>query len=680
MGNRGIRFSFRRIDTLVLMVMLLVVALPAVSAQEKQTIQIKTFDQKLQPLKNIEVSLNGREYVQIGTKGSAIIELLADDLPVRSVAIKDDKLEAASWNLSKGVIEIIVRPKSYAIVHFVVRFPDGSPLPNAAIQFKGIRTLNATTNRNGEFDLPLSLEEKASARQFQIQDVVVSRVSLSAAENVITVNRSRAPGNARTEVADKSSIQEELNDFDLSKLDSIQSLTVFYAVFKNISVKDLSEEARLQIEGKFNQLVAQMRDSVSKAEPEFMGNISDSSFVAEDIRSLVNHATLESGTLQTNRAEFQEKIKVIAGKLEKGIVNFTPEERKNLLGDLDLLEQLLIQNESKFYQNQSDYREIINSLRQKYFDIQNLETQLSDAERKREEEQRSFQQRLLGIAAVLLVFAVMIVLLISFSGRLRKQANDLKAANEEIQTINENLEAIVVKRTKLLEESNRELDTFLYRASHDLRSPVSTILGLCNIVDSIPRSEMITRVKGTTGRMDRMLKKLISISEIAQQSSNIITINVRQTINEVKSRYQPQIDESGIQFHVDCADTITLNTSVSIMECILANLIENAVFFCAIKNTEHGRVEIKAVMKGSSLVLSVYDNGVGIEEVIRPKIFDMFFIGNEMSRGNGLGLYSVHKCVHALSAEIAVESQAGRYSEFKVTIPNSGRRLKSWRP
>src|SRR5690349_18295731 len=77
------------------------------SAQEKQTIQVRTFDQKLQPLRNIEVSLNGKDYFSVGQKAVAIVEVNSSDLPVKAVKIRDEKLEAASWDFSKGVIEII---------------------------------------------------------------------------------------------------------------------------------------------------------------------------------------------------------------------------------------------------------------------------------------------------------------------------------------------------------------------------------------------------------------------------------------------------------------------------------------------------------------------------------------------------------------------------------------------
>jgi hypothetical protein len=457
------------------LIILVMAAGHVVLAQEKQMIQIKTFDEKLKPLKNIDLSLNDGAFISMGAKGTAFVEIGVNELPVKSVRIKDEKLEAASWNFSKGVIEIIVRQRNYTIVRMALRLPNGRPIPQASVLFKGAKPLTVTTNQAGEFELPLPFQEKlTSADQFQVQDMKVLRINLS--ENVLVAERVKAP---------TKTTRDQIIDFDLSRLDSIQSLTVFYAVFKNISMGNLSPEARARIDAKFRELVGRMQDSVSRRS-DFMASISDSSFIAEDIHNLLSHASRESEALDENRTAFEEKIGMITNKLKKGVSNLNDDTRKSLLADLDRLEIMLIENESKFYKNQNDYREIINTLKDTYFDVQNLEERLSITQQKRAEEQQLFQARLLTIIGILIVFGVLIVLLISFSGRLRRQREALRVANEEITTINENLEAIVVKRTLSLEQSNRELDTFLYRASHDLRSPISSSLGLCHLGEKMP--------------------------------------------------------------------------------------------------------------------------------------------------------------------------------------------------
>src|SRR5688500_6804173 len=92
-----------------------------VAAQDKHTVQLEVFDQQLKPLPNIELSLNGKEFLAIGKNGSVYVELDANDLPPQAVKIKNDQLEAASWNYSKGILEIIVRKKSYEMVEFLVQ-------------------------------------------------------------------------------------------------------------------------------------------------------------------------------------------------------------------------------------------------------------------------------------------------------------------------------------------------------------------------------------------------------------------------------------------------------------------------------------------------------------------------------------------------------------------------------
>src|SRR5262245_37885789 len=81
----------------------------AVIAQ-KTSVQVKAFDQNLQPLKNTQIAFNDLEFFSTGNKGTVIVDLDATELPIRNVRVKNETLEAASWNMSKGIVEIIVRP------------------------------------------------------------------------------------------------------------------------------------------------------------------------------------------------------------------------------------------------------------------------------------------------------------------------------------------------------------------------------------------------------------------------------------------------------------------------------------------------------------------------------------------------------------------------------------------
>jgi signal transduction histidine kinase len=650
-------------------------------AQNKVSLQVKTFDQDLKPLPNIQIAFNELEYFAIGSKGTSIIEVDQAEIPIKAIRLKDERFEAASWNLSKGTIEIIVRPVSYKVLHVSVRFADGSAVANTPVIFHGSKTISSTSDQSGKFDLPVSLYENVSSGdQFTIDNVVISNMTVNADQVNLLVERP-LPKQIVKDVAGKTTSRPE---FRAAQLDSIRSLAEFYAMFRNISIKSLDSALRTLIDEKFRQLIALRQDSIRESQLQYIRDISDSSMVVEDIRNLLKQATAESNTLRVTREDFESKIVVISLKLQRGVINLSEAERSILSRDIDMLEQLLTENESQFYRNHNDYREIINTLREKYLDIQQLQTRLSEAERLRAEQDKDFRQRLIGIGGIVILFGFLIILLMTFSSRLRRQAKSLRAANQSIEQINENLEAMVARRTHLLEEANKELDTFLYRASHDLRSPVLSLMGLCHIVEQIGRDEMVQHVRLATNSMNRVINKLVDISEIPQDSQMLKTVNILAVINKVRnkqlvmmavasgSRDLPAVvvRKKPLQFDVDCPEGVEIYTSPSLLSIILINLIENAIFFGELKKSDESvRVAVDARIDNGSLELSVFDNGVGISKLIQPKIFNMFFKGNEGSKGSGLGLYAVKKCVTALHGTITFETEEGKFTRFKVVIP-----------
>lgn len=654
-------------------------------AQDKHMVQVKTFDQQLQPLKNVEVSINDREFVSVGSRGSAFMELSDSDLPVKSVRLSNDQLEAASWNYSKGTLEVIVRKKSYQVTPWFVKDRSNAAIANAKITYAGKKVVTVSSNASGKFELPLALDEKiGAATQFSIPGYRIINLRTSDTENVLIAERidltppTPQSGEGRGEVkpgeakASQSMAKEYFKNFDISMLDSIQSITVFYAVFKNYQMRDLSPEMKAKLDAKFNSLVKQLEDSVIRVErTNFIGRISDSSLVAEDIKNLLEQVRLEGQMLEDQRTEFDQKIKLIQDKLTGGVENMDAATRARLLSDLTLLELLLRQNESLFFKNQNDYRQIIDGIKEKFFDLEHLENKLSESEAQRLEEQRVFRRQMMIILSVAGVFAILIVLLIRFSIKLRKQKRKLVEANGEIKRINENLEGLVAERTKLLAEAHRELDTFLYRASHDLRSPVCSIIGLCNIAYHLSSGEsrdLIDRVVQTTIGMDKLLKKLSIISEI-NQPSNFSSITLLEVVENTWYNYSKTVKDNRVKFVIDCPADLMINSYPNLIEAILANLIENAIYYSMVNGAENARVEFTASMKGDQVEFSLLDNGIGVDNAIHNRLFDMFFKGHEQSKGNGLGLYIVRKSVQALEGTITVESVPDKFARFVVRLP-----------
>ena len=643
-------------------------------AQKKQLVQVKTFDQQLTPFKNVDISINNNEYFSLGNKGVAFVELLDTDFPLKTIKVKDEKLEAASWNYSKGIIEVIIRAKSYQMAQVVVLDDNNNPLPNINVTFKGRKITASNTDKDGKLQIPLATDEKISSQdQFSVSGFRSVRLQSAEGKTMLIVSNPK-PVISETEpsVAKSSKSVNYFKDFDLSKLDSIQSLTVFYAIFKNLQIRDMSDDTKRKIDAKFNQLVAQLQDSLMRrGDMPFIGKISDSSFVKDDIKNLLSQASQESEVLDAQRVDFEEKIKIIQNKLEEGISTMDETTRQNLLSDLTRLEMILRQNENQFYKNQNDYRNIINELREKYFDVTDLQNRLSESEAQRLEEQRAFRKKLFITLSILFAFSVMIVLLIYFSDKLKKQRKELIRVNAEINRINGNLEGLVAERTQLLEDANKELDTFLYRASHDLRSPVCSIIGLCNIALHMSDGEskdLVQKVVLTTGIMDKLLKKLSIISEI-NQPTNFSSITLVDLVENVRHNFKKTITDQNVKFTISCPADLVIYSYPNLVETILVNLVENAFFYSALKDPSNVKVDLEATIKDDHVVISVSDNGIGVEESIIHKLFDMFFKGNENSKGHGLGLYIVQKSVQALDGKVDVESQVGKYTKFVVQFP-----------
>ncbi|HEY0742924.1 MAG TPA: HAMP domain-containing sensor histidine kinase [Chryseosolibacter sp.] len=642
-------------------------------AQDKHVVQIKTFDHQLKPLGNIEVSLNDKPFIAVNAKGSAFTELVDSDLPPKAVKIKNEELEAESWNYSRGVVEIIVRKKSFKVYLWSVRDQSNNVLPGLKVDFKGRKSHALVASSSGYFSIPLALDEKfTSVNQFTVPGYTPVKFQLGDRENVLYVEVVK-PAVAEVQEPVQKVTKEYFKDFDMAMLDSIQSLTVFYAVFKNFQIKDLSDAQKKRIDSKFNQLVKQLEDSVRRTEV-IVGKISDSSFVKDDLAYLLEQAREESQTLEAQRADFDAKIKIISDKLASGIGSLDQQTRNKLLSDLTLLETLLKENESRFFKNQNDYRAIINSLKERFFDFSDLENRLSESELQRLEEQRIFRQRLLIIVSIAALFAILIVILIRFSIKLRKQKIQLEEANAEIKRMNENLEILVYVRTKLLAEAHKELDTFLYRASHDLRSPVCSIIGLCNIASTLlptgESKELIDRVVMTTENMDKLLKKLSLISEI-NQPSDYSEIRLIEVITSIEDRFKMFIRENNVQFNVNCSVDVSVNSYPNLVGAILTNVIENALYYSSIKPRSKAIVDITATVEDNRVVVTVQDNGIGMDEHIQPRIFDMFFKGNTRSKGNGLGLYIVNKSLQTLEGEIKVESVVNEFSRFIIYLPTN---------
>jgi signal transduction histidine kinase len=256
---------------------------------------------------------------------------------------------------------------------------------------------------------------------------------------------------------------------------------------------------------------------------------------------------------------------------------------------------------------------------------------------------------------------------------LEAQGQKLQEQNLTIQSSNAQLEEKVKTRTLELETINRELDTFLYHASHDIRRPIATLLGL----DQVARlttiepgiAMLFDRVAETARSMDNMLYKLQMVYELNRPLEGNRMVNLHQILNEVAARFDADFHRHGIDYIQVQGAPIQFLSDPVLLKIIFQNLMENAIQFGAPFPTEKHFVRVTAYQLQDGISILVEDNGAGIDEKYHDKVFQLFFRGTEQSKGNGIGLYLVRKAVTMLHGTITLESEFGKGARFSVFLP-----------
>jgi signal transduction histidine kinase len=258
---------------------------------------------------------------------------------------------------------------------------------------------------------------------------------------------------------------------------------------------------------------------------------------------------------------------------------------------------------------------------------------------------------------------------------LRSSAEILATQNETIQKLNDDLESRVKLRTQELEEANGELDMFLYRASHDIRRPITTLLGLSNLANSTIQEagglQLFDRVIETASSMDSMLFKFQMIYVLNRPLGSGSQITLSQSIVNALQKFSVDMKKAGIDFNLQIKEPVDLIGDESVFSIIFQNLIENAITFRKPDDLEKPQLWIEAEQNENHVIIKIRDNGIGIERDYIPKIFDLHYRGTALSRGNGLGLYLVKKAVTLLKGNIEVQTNYGVGTSFLVYFPRT---------
>ena len=247
----------------------------------------------------------------------------------------------------------------------------------------------------------------------------------------------------------------------------------------------------------------------------------------------------------------------------------------------------------------------------------------------------------------------------------------------QTQALNLELE---VSQGKLLDQNenlkkiNAELDSFVYRTSHDLRAPLASVLGLINVcrldTDESNQKVYLELMEKSISKLDNFINDIINFSRNTRVDVSKQEIDLSSLIQESLEGLRYMEGYESIDKRIDIKQEAPFYSDLFRLKIICNNLISNAVKYQSpIEENPFVLVKVQARQEGALFEFS--DNGRGIPHDKVDKIFDMFYRASESSKGSGLGLYIVKEVVHTLNGKISVHSQPEGGTSFVVEIPNS---------
>jgi len=227
-----------------------------------------------------------------------------------------------------------------------------------------------------------------------------------------------------------------------------------------------------------------------------------------------------------------------------------------------------------------------------------------------------------------------------------------------------------------LEQKNEELETYVRSVSHDLRSPLVSLLGFSRLLRDDYQEildgaglHFLDRIEQAGRHMKQLLHDMLELSRIEETSHCRVHVNPTPILQQLSSELKLQLEEKNIQLHLP-KDPPTILCDRTRLYQLLSNLIGNAVQHMRLPTAGRITVEIETVSDGWQI--SVGDNGTGIPVEDRDRIFEAFETGSRPyghEKTTGLGLAIVKKIVEAHSGRIWVEGDPDVGAQFCVWLP-----------
>lgn len=361
----------------------------------------------------------------------------------------------------------------------------------------------------------------------------------------------------------------------------------------------------------------------------------------------------------------------------------------------------ILLNQLKDYEKASEYQQKYILLKDSLFN-ENLVKNIAKVQTNYEERENIAtiaskevllkQQRELNISFfIIALLAGLLVLVLQFGNRNIKRVNAklseakevIQKQNSELENKNKELDIEVDKKTvdlaranQSLKQVNDELDNFIYKTSHDIRGPLASLKGMCNVALMDVRDpvalDYLRKLDATAERLNSILTRLVIINQINNSKITIEKIDFKSIVHDVLMLEKKKGLPPELTINTQIDPNAKIESDKELVRIVLENLIDNAIKFYndseridSFMNVHISRVENDGVK------VRVIDNGIGISESSPGKLFQMFSRASERSETGGIGLYITKTATEKIGGKVGLLTTPEGYTEFYVIFPST---------
>ncbi len=248
-------------------------------------------------------------------------------------------------------------------------------------------------------------------------------------------------------------------------------------------------------------------------------------------------------------------------------------------------------------------------------------------------------------------------------------------AEQAVAELNANLEKIVAQRTAELQAKNRELETFTYSVSHDLKAPLRGIDGYSRLLLEDHAAQLddegrrfLQAVRNASVQMGQLIDDLLAYSQLERRALRPGRVRLATVLGPLQAVLAPEIAQRGVDLRVTVPDAEVLADPDGLAQ-VLRNLLDNALKFT--RDARPPVIEIGGRAEDGLFIVWVRDNGIGFDMKFTDRIFDIFqrLHRAEEYPGTGIGLAIVRKAMERMGGRVRAESAPGRGATFFLELP-----------